>query len=441
MALKRTYTAETWEAIHTAYEGVRFSTFDMDSIVEAVTAYLREYYPEDFTDYITSSELMLMVRAFAYVAELMAYRIDVVGAESTLQTAQRKQSVLRIAKMLSYSASRNVAGRGIARIESVRTTAELYDSLNNNLQNRTIIWADTSNPNWREQFMIVMGSLLTTKIGSPLKSTVVGGVEMGIYTLSNNLTDFNEGVHAFSVASDTLTLPFEAVPADIDTKVGIVERSPDPDAQFSIAYFDDGRGDLSPYTGFMIYLKQGTLFRFDSTITAAVPNRTVTYTTPNINNTDVWVAQTDANGSITDRWEQVQSKRTSSNIYFNDGASGKSFEVESLENDAVAIHFGDGIFSEIAYGKFSTWMRSSFNGSYSVPPSLITNKMLEFTHTTASSTASAKLGFSLISTINNAAPSETIEHIRMQPLLPTSPKTVWSTHRTTTPSHFGTRPS
>ena len=120
--------AEAYERAHEIFAQVNFNSFDYASIKESLLDYVKLYYPEDFNDYIESSEFIALLEIFAYVAELAAYRIDVNAHENFITTAQRKESILRLAKLISYKASRNIPARGLVNIASIQSSVQIIDS-------------------------------------------------------------------------------------------------------------------------------------------------------------------------------------------------------------------------------------------------------------------------------------------------------------------------
>ena len=109
--------AESWERAYTAFQNVNFAAFDYNVIKQSMIDYVKLYFPEDFNDYIESSEFIAMLELFAYIGELLMYRVDMNSLENFIDTAQRKQSVLRLAKLISYNPSRNMPARGLVKIQ------------------------------------------------------------------------------------------------------------------------------------------------------------------------------------------------------------------------------------------------------------------------------------------------------------------------------------
>ena len=97
--------AEGFERAYEVFQQVNFSAFDFNSIKESMVTYMKLYFPEDFNDFIESSEFIAILELFAYIGELLAYRLDLNAHENFITTAERKESILRLAKLISYKSS------------------------------------------------------------------------------------------------------------------------------------------------------------------------------------------------------------------------------------------------------------------------------------------------------------------------------------------------
>jgi hypothetical protein len=80
--------AEAWERAYEVFQQVNVSAFDYNTIKESMIEYIKLYFPEDFNDYIESSEFIAVLELFAYAAELLAYRLDLNAHENFITTAQ-----------------------------------------------------------------------------------------------------------------------------------------------------------------------------------------------------------------------------------------------------------------------------------------------------------------------------------------------------------------
>jgi len=426
--------AEAWEVVHEAFTQVNFNSFDYNTIKESLLDYVKLYFPEDFNDYIESSEFIALLEIFAYVGELLAYRLDLNAHENFLTTAQRKESILRLAKLISYKASRNIAARGLVKISSIQTTEQVVDSQGRNLSGRKIVWNDLNNADWKEQFLLVMNRVLSQDFGSvnPNERVQIEDVLFELYTWDNQSLKSN-GVTAFSYSSTSAgqSFPMELVPVEL-TADSPIEKRPERDSKFSLLYGSDGLGDGSDTTGFFCFTKQGTLQIDQRSFDGITPNQTIDIEVNNINETDVWLNNVSAGTReilITDPVEDILPHLTDGssrygewfevdlangqNIIFNTDLNRQKYEVEALDNDQIKIIFGDGEFSEIPQGEFDLWYRVSANSNTLIQKTSVIDTPASFTYLDLTNTVhTITFTYSLISSLQNSSVSEDIEHIR-----------------------------
>lgn len=423
--------AESWERAFEAFQTVNFAAFDYNTVKQSILDYVKLYFPETFNDFIESSEFIAVVEIFAYIAELIAYRLDVNAHENFISTAQRKDSILRLAKLVSYTASRALPARGLVKITSVSTTEAVVDSNGNDLTGRTIRWNDISNPNWRDQFILVMNRVLEQEFGSvgPTDRFQIQDVLFELY--SWNLSPLATGVFSYSAAINGASEPMELVPVSYDSSLGIVERRPYNNANFTFLYGQDGLGDTSDTTGFFCFTKQGTLQRFRTTFDGITPNQTYDINADNVNDTDVWVNGVDGvTGATLDEpsllpyrrqttegksgeWVQVDLAHAQ-NVIFNTNPKRNKYEIETRDNNRVRLIFGDGEFADVPLGTFDVWARTSLDADIIVPQASVVNTPASFTYVdTFGRTQTFTFTFSLISSLQNASAAENIEHVRV----------------------------
>jgi len=419
--------AENWERAYDAFQEINFKAWDYETIKQSMVDYLKLYYPEDFNDYIETSDMIAIIELFAYLGELLAYRIDLNTHENFLSTAERKESVLRLAKYISYNPSRLIPARGLVKITSISTTENVFDSNGNNLTNTTILWNDPNNPNWKEQFISVMEKVMEQKFGTVLPSdrVQVQDVLFELYTLTNNPLR-NETI-GYNITVSNVTHNMELVSAEL-SEFGPKEKRPERNQKMNILYASDGLGDSSNNTGFFFLTKQGNLQRQTFEFDGILPNQEKIIDATSINETDVWVNNIDSetneiisggeryNEPRQGEWQQVD-VANSQNILFNTSPNRNKYEIETLANDGVKLLFGDGNFANIPSGKFDVWYRvtefDSENSSLAIPRNAIQNKSGGFGYTgDEGRLESFTFTFSLFSPIQNSAPTESIERIR-----------------------------
>ena len=87
----------------------------------------RTYYAEDYNDFIESSEFIALIDLIAFQAQSLAFRTDLNARENFLETAERKDSVLRLVKQLNYTPNRNKSANGLLKIQSINTSENIFD--------------------------------------------------------------------------------------------------------------------------------------------------------------------------------------------------------------------------------------------------------------------------------------------------------------------------
>lgn len=423
--------AESFERVYDAFSSINFAAFDYDTVKQSLLDYVKLHFPETFNDFIESSEFIAIVETFAYIAELMAYRIDVNAHENFISTAQRKDSILRLAKLVSYTASRPLPARGLVKISSISTTESVIDSFGNDLAGRKVIWNDSSNINWKDQFMLIMNRVMEQNFGTvgPTDRFQIQDVMFELY--SWDLVSLNNGVFTYTASASGQSAPMELVPIEHDTTYGIIERRPQNNTNFTFLYGQDGLGDASDTTGFFCYTKQGSLQRVRTTFDGVTPNQTYDITIQNVNDTDVWLNNVDpATGEILDvssslpyrrdtlkgksgEWVQVDLAHAQ-NVIFNTNPKRNKYEVETRDNNRVRLIFGDGEFADVPSGTFDVWVRSSLDKDTVVSQSSVSNVPASFSYVDAyGRTQTLSFTFSLISSLQNGSAAEDIEHVRV----------------------------
>lgn len=419
--------AESWSTVYKAFQNINFSAYDFTTIKRSLTDYIQLYHSENFNDYIENSEVIAQIESFAYVAEILAYRQDMNAHENFFALAERKDSILQLAKFISYNASRNLAPRGLVKLTSVQTTQESSDSKGNSLANRKITWNDTNNADWKEQFFIIMNLVMEQQYGSvsPNDRVQVDDVLFELYRLKNR--KLTNGVFSYSASSNGESYSMELVPTALNES-GPYERRPDISSPFSILYGSDGLGDSSDTTGFFCFTKQGKLNKVRKTYDGITPNQTTRLNVQGINETDLWVNNVDPDTGKTftaqiidelgrrlgasGEWVQVDIANVE-NVIFNTNLKRNKFEIETLDNDDVRIIFGDGEFADIPSGAFDIWYRTSSAGSGIILQNSVVNKSASFTYLDEQQKVQTlTFTFSLVNSLVNGAATEDIERIR-----------------------------
>jgi hypothetical protein len=361
------FGVEDWKRIYQTYREADFQSYDFETLRKSFVDYLRLYYPETFNDYIESSEFIALLDVMAFMGQSLAFRTDLNTRENYLDTAERRDSVVKLANLVSYTAKRNTEASGYLKVFSVSTTENLTDYNGINLANLTVNWADPTNLDWQEQFITIINASLTNaqKFGNPGNRQTILGVDTQEYTI--NLVPGFLPVIPYTATVDTVNMPFEVVNATSIGENFVYEPPPLPNGQFNVLFRNDQQGFLSDNTGFFFLFKQGVLQNQDFNLPERIDNRAVAINIEGINNTDIWLYQLDNLGNIAGFWERVQSVYAAAVEQLAPGTRD-IYSVSSRTNDQITLNFGDGIFATIPVGTFRTYVRASNGLTYIINP-------------------------------------------------------------------------
>ncbi len=410
----RLLVAEDWRKIYQAFQQADFKSYDFETLRRTMVAYLQENYPDDFNDFVESSEYVALIDLIAYIAQALSFRVDLNARENFLETAERRNSVLRLARLINYNAKRNKPATGLLKIDTISTTQDVTDSTGTNLANSTIVWNDSANSNYREQFIAVLNAANQTGqiFGKPRDKSNIGGVDTELYTLASN----QNGLPIFNFTQTTSGIDrnFEVVPSAITDSESVYEFAPVDGTGLTYTYRSDGSGDSSNNTGFFFLFKQGTLQSNDFSIETATTNFVRSINVKNINDSDVWLFAIDQFGFPIKEWTKVPSL-SGNNAIYNSLAKNirDTYNVVTKNNDTIDLVFGDGNFSNLPTGSFRAYYRVSDNEKYALQPADMQNIQIDVPYTDANgSDQTLSVTMSLKASIYNAAATESNDSIR-----------------------------
>ena len=373
------FGVEDWKQIYQTYREADFQSYDFETLRKSFIDYLRLYYPETFNDYIESSEFIALLDVMAFMGQALAFRTDLNTRENYMDTAERRDSVVRLANLVSYTAKRNTAAEGFLKVFNVTTTENVVDYNGVNLSNVTVNWADPTNNDWQEQFTAIINASLidSQKVGRPGNRQTILGVRTDEYAI--NLVPGFLPVIPYSATVDGVNMPFEAMTSTSVGRDYVYEPSPQPNTSFNVLFRNDQLGFQSANTGYFFLFKQGILQNQDFNLSERISNRTVDINIEGVNNEDRWLFQLDNLGNINQEWKFVD------NIY--QAAAERSltllpvYSVTSRANDQITMIFGDGVFSQIPVGIFRAYVRASNGLQYIINPEEMQNVVLPISYT------------------------------------------------------------
>jgi len=433
----RLLVAEDWKRIYQSFRNANFQSYDFENLRRVMINYIRENYPEDFNDYTESSEYLALIDLIAFLGQSISFRIDLNARENFLELAERRESVLRLARLLSYKPKRNVSASGLLKFVSVSTTQSTYDSNGRNLANQVINWNDPANNNWHDQFIKVLNSGLpaSRQYGNPDDKGVVYGIPTEKYRFQSANTDVP--VYSFTKTIDGRSMGFEVVSTTFSNDNVIYEEPPSLGNRLAFIYRDDGKGNGSSNTGFFLHFRQGTLNQGSFTLSQPATDETVDIDAVNINNSDVWLYRLDTNGVENEYWAQVPSFEGNNIIYNSLNKSIRNiYGVVTRANDRISLVFSDGVFGNLPQGTFRTYYRVSNGLSYTINPKDIKNISVDIPYiSNVGQVETLTLTLSLQSSVNNSSPSESNDSIKTR-----APATYYTQNRMITAEDYNISP-
>lgn len=433
----RLLVAEDWRRIYQSFRNADFQSYDFENLRRVMVAYIRENYPEDFNDYIESSEYLALIDLIAFLGQSIAYRIDLNSRDNFLELAERRESVLRLARLLSYNAKRNIAGSGLLKITSLQTTQNVLDSNGRNLTGQVITWNDPSNSSWYDQFIKILNASLpaTRQFGNPEDKKTIYGIPSEQYRFQSSNLDVP--IYSFDKSVDGRTMTFEIVSSTFKNKEEICEEPPNRGNRLAFLYRNDGKGNASSNTGFYMYFKQGQLNQGTFNFTQPSTNETLDIDAANINNDDIWLYRLSSQGVESEYWQKLSSIEGNNVIYNSLEKSIRNFYTAiTRANDKVTLQFSDGVFGNLPLGSFRVYYRTSEGISYTINPRDMRNISIEIPYVSNfNQPESVLITLSLVTSVNNSSPTESSVNIKQR-----APATYYTQNRMITAEDYSLSP-
>ncbi len=433
----RLLVAEDWKRIYQSFRNADFQSYDFENLRRVMVAYIRENYPEDFNDYIESSEYLALIDLIAFLGQSLAFRIDLNARDNFLELAERRESVLRLAQLLSYNAKRNITASGLLKFVTISTTQVVYDSNGKNLSGQTIQWNDPSNPNWYDQFIKVINAALpaTRQFGNSDAKAEIYGIPTEQYRFQASNTDVP--VYGFTKSVDGRNLQFEIVSTTFKDQTYIYEEPPAVGNRMAFLYRNDGRGNASANTGFFVHFRQGILNQGTFTVDQPSTNEIIDINAFNINNDDVWLYKLDSQNLESEYWAKISALEGNNTIYNSVKKNIRNiYTVISRANDAVSLGFSDGVFGNLPRGTFRVYYRQSAGVKYTINPRDIRNVQIDIPYVSnVNQFETLSVTVSLQSSVANSTDTESNDSIKAN-----APATYYTQNRMITGEDYNLSP-
>jgi hypothetical protein len=433
----RLLVTQDWKKIYQSFRNADFQSYDFENLRRTMIDYIRTNYPEDFNDYIESSEYLALIDLIAFLGQSIAFRVDLNARENFLELAERRESVLRLARLISYNAKRNSPSKGLLKITNVATTENVVDSNGRNIAGQTITWNDPSNASWYDQFIKVMNAAFpsTQQFGNPASKATIYGIPTEQYRFQG--ANLDVPVYSFTRTVDGRAMPFEVTSTTFENQTYIYEEAPKVGNKIACIYRDDGRGLGSAASGFFFNFVQGTLNQGTFTINQPSSNQSVDIETPGVNNSDVWLYRLDGNGAESSLWTQVSNFEGNNIIYNSVNKNIRNiYAVLTRAGDRISLQFSDGTFGDLPLGVFRTYYRVSNGLEYTINSRDIRNISIAIPYYSAQNQLQTlTVTMSLTASITNSTTTESNDSIKNN-----APQTYYTQNRMITAEDYNISP-
>lgn len=433
----RLLVAEDWKRIYQTFRNADFQSYDFENLRRVMINYIRENYPEDFNDYIESSEFLALIDLIAFMGQSISFRTDLNARDNFLELAERRESVLRLARLLGYNSKRNICASGLLKFTTVSTTENIFDSNGRNLSGLVVGWNDLANANWSDQFIRVLNAALPTsaQFGKSVDKKEIYSIPTEQYRFQSANTDVP--VYSFTKSVDGRNMVFEIVSTTFKDSEEIYEEAPALGNKLAFIYRNDGKGNASQNTGFFLHFRQGVLNQGTFEITQPSTSETIDIDAININNSDVWLYRLDQNGAESEYWKKVPSLEGNNIIYNSLNKSIRNiYGVVTRAGDRASLVFSDGTFGNLPLGTFRTYYRVSNGLSYTVNPRDIRNVSVDVPYfSSTGQLETLTITLNLQSSITNSSETETNDSIKTN-----APATYYTQNRMITAEDYNISP-
>ena len=407
------FAAEDYTVVYDSFINANLQAYDFDTIRTAMVDYVRNNYPENYNDWIESAEFVALLDVVAQFGHNLAFRVDLNTRNNFLSTAERQESIFKLAEFLGYTPRRNVPAFGEMKVVSVKTNESVIGSDGTSLGGKELRFENTSSVNNMDDFITVINALMqdSNSFGSPVKQTIIDNITYQFYGLKNNPDQIKFTMQGSAAGRNSA---FNAIGLDIDDRGTIIESTPDRQNTFTIVYKNDGQGVTSNNTGFFVGLKQGDLQSRDFTISDPISNMKLDIDVDNINFSDVWVSTVNSSNNAITYWTKVENVYGQNEIYnVLPGNKRNIFSVKTRENNQISVCFSDSNFGNLPKGNIRVWFRTSVNQTYTLRPDDLGPQKITINYTGSDGNQyQAVLGLQLKAPVVGASSSESAESIK-----------------------------
>jgi len=238
-----------------SFRTVDFTALEFDTLMKAVTEYVRTYYRDEFNDFVTNNGFIMVAEIVCYVGQTLAQRLDILSNEAFLPTSQSEAAVVNHLGLIGQKIQRQTPA-------TVQIMCSLSSPVSTNVKipagtvfdltgpdNKTLNYELFAAPyDWDSDIIIpaekfaTIGWAIEGKFQSPFVTTMVGGPNQTIIVTNDNIIDEPILVEIDGIRWSRVSFLEKYEPNDQVYKIDIV------DDQMTITFGDDINGK-APFSG------------------------------------------------------------------------------------------------------------------------------------------------------------------------------------------------
>lgn len=181
---------------------IDFSALEFDTLMHAMTEYVRTYYKGEFNDFVANNGFVMLMEIVSYVGSILSQRIDILANEAFLPTSISTAAVANHLNLIGQNIQRQTAAnvQVLCNVSSpvasdVRIPAGFIFNLTGP-DNEPLIYELYSAPeDWESDIILpaqkfgVIGWAIEGKFATPVTNTLVGGNSQQIIIVEQNILD------------------------------------------------------------------------------------------------------------------------------------------------------------------------------------------------------------------------------------------------------------
>src|SRR5581483_8138497 len=103
---------------------LNYTNQDFDSLKSRLVSYVKENFPNDFSDFIESSLAIMLIEIWAFVGDTLSFKMDQIANEVFIDTVSEVENAFRLSKLVGFTPTPPIAAKAMfsAKLSNVLPT-------------------------------------------------------------------------------------------------------------------------------------------------------------------------------------------------------------------------------------------------------------------------------------------------------------------------------